>query len=264
MVKIPIKITKQITLIFFCLLLLGCKVSLYSELSEKEGNEILAVLLDGNIPATKIANKDNLISIQINSNDVSRAINLLKSYGYPKEKYTSMGTIFAKDGLISSPVEEKARYTYSMSQELAATLSLIDGVIQARVHVVLPQESDGLSDTKYPSSASVFIKYTQELDLSGFVAKVKTLVANSIEGLTIDKITVSLFLATRLSPEDFLNPNNVVPNTTSNELQLNQVIIYSLIALLIIVLIAVLYQLTAYSSNKPKWMINLLKKFQKK
>jgi hypothetical protein len=74
---------------------------------------------------------------------------------------------------------------------------------------------------------------------------------------------VSLFLATRLSPEDFLNPN-IVPNTATDELQLNQTIIYSLIALLIIVLIAVLYQLTTYSSNRPKWMIDLLKKFQKK
>jgi fructose-specific phosphotransferase system IIC component len=66
-----------------------------------------------------------------------------------------------------------------------------------------------------------------------------------------------------LSPEDFVNPN-VVQNEKSDELQVHQILIYSLIALLVIVLIAVLYQLTTYASNKPKWLTDLLKQFQKK
>ena len=45
----------------------------------------------------------------------------------------------------------------------------------------------------------MFIKYTPELELAGFIPKVKTLVANSIEGLSLDKIAVSLFPATRIN-----------------------------------------------------------------
>ena len=181
------------------LLLVGCKVELYSGLSEKEGNEMLAILLDGGIDTDKLQDKDKNLTLKVSAEEVSKAIKLLKSFGYPREHFSSIGDIFPKDGLISSPTEERARYTYSMSQELSSTLSMIDGVINARVHVVLPQETDSLTEIAYPSSASVFIKYTPELELVGFIPKVKTLVANSIEGLSLDKIAVSLFPATRIN-----------------------------------------------------------------
>lgn len=190
---------KAICLVAMVLFLAGCKVELYSGLQERESNEMLSILLDHDIPSEKLLDKDKLATLIVDANDVSRSIKVLNSLGFPKERYSSIGDIFPKDGLISSPTEERARYTYSMSQELSSTLSMIDGVVTARVHVVLPQESDSLTDVTYPSSASVFIKYTSELELSGFIPKIKTLVANSIEGLSLDKITVSLFPATRLN-----------------------------------------------------------------
>ncbi len=154
---------------------------------------MLSVLMDHGIKVEKTLDKEKMVSLTVPTDDVSRSIKLLKAEGYPRDKFSSVGEIFPKDGLISSPTEERARYTYSMSQELSSTLSMIDGVITARVHVVLPHEGNSLDDVGYPSSASVFIKYTPDLDLSGFSLKVKTLVANSIEGLSLDKITVSLF-----------------------------------------------------------------------
>ncbi|WP_330924629.1 type III secretion system inner membrane ring lipoprotein SctJ [Candidatus Sororendozoicomonas aggregata] len=192
-------INRGFFIILISLLLAGCKVELYSGLSEKEGNEMLAILLDGGIETEKLQDKDKNLTLKVPADDVSKAIKLLKSFGYPREHFSSIGDIFPKDGLISSPTEERARYTYSMSQELSSTLSMIDGVINARVHVVLPQDTDSLTEIAYPSSASVFIKYTPELELAGFIPKVKTLVANSIEGLSLDKIAVSLFPATRIN-----------------------------------------------------------------
>ena len=218
------------------LLLLGCKVELYSGLNEREGNEMLAILLDNNIPSEKLVDKDKVVTIMVNSPDVSRSIKILSSLGFPKEKYSSIGDIFPKDGLISSPTEERARYTYSMSQELSSTLSMIDGVITARVHVVLPQEQDSLTDVNYPSSASVFIKYTPELELAGLVPKVKTLVANSIEGLSLEKITVSLFPATRLNSGGFSGASTetvLFVDVDSQSARMVRVMVYSLIVLLI-------------------------------
>ena len=192
-----------------CLLLLsGCKVQLYTGLTEKEGNDMLAILLDNDIPADKAIDKEGIVTLTVGTDDVSRSIRLLRSHGFPKDRFSSVSDIFPKDSLISSPVEEKARYTYSMSQELSATISMIDGVLTARVHVVLPQDG-GSNEDHFPSSASVFIKYTPELELAGFVPKVKTLVANSIEGLSLDKITVSLFPSSQVAPDRTLLPQEI-------------------------------------------------------
>ena len=192
-----------------CLLLLsGCKVQLYTGLTEKEGNDMLAILLDNDLPVEKAIDKEGIVTLTVSTDDVSRAIRLLRSHGFPKDRFSSVSDIFPKDSLISSPVEEKARYTYSMSQELSATLSMIDGILTARVHVVLPQDG-GSNEDNFPSSASVFIKYTPELELAGFVPKVKTLVANSIEGLSLDKITVSLFPSGQVTTERMLLPQEL-------------------------------------------------------
>lgn len=238
--------------------LLGCKVELYSGLDEKEGNEMLAILLDNGVPSEKLVDKDKIVTIMVNGGDVARSIKILSSLGFPKEKYSSIGDIFPKDGLISSPTEERARYTYSMSQELSSTLSMIDGVVTARVHVVLPQEQDSLTDVNFPSSASVFIKYTPELELAGLVPKVKTLVANSIEGLSLEKITVSLFPATRLNGGGFDRPAtesvlfmDVAPGSAG----MMRTIVYSLIVLLLLALGAGGYFF---------WMLEQKKKKKKK
>ena len=223
-------------IIMFSLILAGCKVELYSGLSEKEGNEMLAILLDAGVATEKLLDKDKNVTLMVDTNDVSRSVKLLRSYGFPKEKYSSIGDIFPKDGLISSPTEERARYTYSMSQELSSTLSMIDGVITARVHVVLPQEQDTITDVNFPSSASVFIKYTPELELAGFIPKVKTLVANSIEGLSLDKITVSLFPASRLNTDVLAKPSTdtvLFVTVNSNSAGPVRIVVYSLLFLLI-------------------------------
>lgn len=248
-------VVRGLSILFFCLALAGCKVELYSGLTEKEGNEMLAILLDSNISSEKVLDKDKMVTLMVDGNDVSRSIKLLRSYGYPKEKYSSIGDIFPKDGLISSPTEERARYTYSMSQELSSTISMIDGVITARVHVVLPQEQDSISDVNYPSSASVFIKYTPELELAGFIPKVKTLIANSIEGLSLDKITVSLFPASRLNAELLSKPATdtvfFIP-VNANAASSVRVLVYSLIFLLVAALAGAGYLFWAMQMKRKK------------
>ena len=103
-----------------------------------------------------------------------------------------MGDVFQKQGLVSTPSEERMRYIYALSQELSQTLRKIDGVIAARVHVVIPA-NDPLSDKVRPSSAAVFIKHRPDVDLRLLAPAVKEMVAHSIEGLTHDQVSLSLF-----------------------------------------------------------------------
>ena len=177
-------------LILVMLLLAACsKQELHRDLTENQANEVVAALSEAGISSSKEALEDNIWSVSVAEDDFSQAVQLLRTTGLPRERFDSLGDVFKKEGFTSSPLEERARLIYGLSQELSHTISEIDGVVQARVHLTLPQP-DPLSREVPLSSASVFIKYRPGFDLDSQTAAVKSLVANSIEGLSYDKVSV--------------------------------------------------------------------------
>ncbi|CRL98209.1 type III secretion system inner membrane ring lipoprotein SctJ [Pseudomonas marginalis] len=162
----------------------GCsdRVELHRQLSEQEANEVVAELADKHIRAQKIPAKDGVV-VAVNATDIGRAVRTLEAAGLPRMARTTLGDTFRKEGVISTPLEERARYIYALSQELEATLSNIDGVIIARVHVVLP-ERIAPGEPVQPASASVFIKHDPRLDPDNIRARVRRMVASSIPGMT--------------------------------------------------------------------------------
>jgi len=176
----------------------GCKEILYSGLTERDANEMIAVLSLAGIEAGKQTEKGDLYALQTEKKHFAQAIGVLKDYGYPKQQYESMGEVFKKEGLISSPLEERVRFIYALSQNVAETLTQIDGVVAARVHIVLP-ENNPFDEKIQPSSASVFIKHHPNIDLSHSKSDIKLIVEKSIEGLTYDKVTVVMLPAKSVS-----------------------------------------------------------------
>jgi type III secretion protein J len=213
--KIRLLSVLLIALVSLTLTACGGKVELLKDISEMEANEALAVLLDAGISAEKLPGKEGAVSLTVEKSQFSDAIRILNSEGLPHERYAKMGDVFRKEGLISSPLEERARYLWALSQELQATVSQIDGVVRARVHVVLPERASG-TDPSLPSSASVFIKYKAGYNLDESTAQIKRLVSNSIPGLSAEKVTVVMLPAAKRSePEPNPNPNpNANPNPT--------------------------------------------------
>jgi len=188
------RIAQFVSLLALSLVLAGCKAALYSGLNEQEANEIVAALSAGSIDARKEHVEGADWQVQVDENRVGTALELLKSQGLPHERYASIGDMFQKQGLVSTPAEERMRYIYAVSQELSSTLRQIDGVVSARVHVVIPS-NDPLSDKIRPSSAAVFIKHRPDVDLRLLAPAVKDMVAHSIEGLNADQVSLSLFEA---------------------------------------------------------------------
>lgn len=174
-------------------LLAGCsrKVELMAAMPEAEANEVLAALQNAHIDADKTPGKEGNVGVNIAADQVGRAVDLLREKGLPRERFAGMGQVFKKEGLISSPMEERARYLYALSQELGATLTQLDGVIVARVHVVLPERST-TGDPSVPSSAAVFIKHQEGYNLDTVQPQIRRLVTNSIPGLSADKVSIVL------------------------------------------------------------------------
>jgi type III secretion protein J len=187
---------KPLFALSLALALAGCKVGLYSGLNEQEANEIVAALSAEGIDAAKERIEGSNWQVQVDEARLGAALDVLRAQGLPHDRYASMGDVFQKQGLVSTPSEERMRYIYAVSQELSQTLRTVDGVVAARVHVVIPA-NDPLSDRIRPSSAAVFIKHRPDVDLRLLAPAVKDMVAHSIEGLTHDQVSLSLFEARR-------------------------------------------------------------------
>lgn len=192
------------------LMLSGCgeSVELHRQLSEQEANEVVAELADKHIRAQKVPAKEG-VTVRVSASDISRAVRTLEAAGLPKVARITMGQTFRKEGVISTPLEERARYIYALSQELEATLSNIDGVIVARVHVVLP-ERVAPGEPVQPASASVFIKHDPRLEPDNIRARVRRMVASSIPGMSTavdnsQKLTVVFVPATAYTEQQRLS-----------------------------------------------------------
>jgi type III secretion protein J len=171
--------------------LASCKSDLYTNLDQRHANEIVSTLRQHGIPAERAFGKGDRVSVSVEESRFAEAVAVLNDSGLPREEFATLGDVFKRDGLVSSPVQERAQMIFALSQELSRTVSEIDGVLSARVHLVLP-ENDPLRQQLVPSSASIFIRYQASMPVSDLVPQIKLLVANGVAGLSYDKVSVIL------------------------------------------------------------------------
>ena len=175
-------------------LLAGCdkEVALHSQLEERQANLVMAALLDGGISCHKTPGDEGMWNVMIPESRFAEAANLLERKGLPRRAYQGVSEVFKKTGMVSSPSEERIRFMDALAQDLSRTISGIDGVVAARVHVGLP-ENDPFAKNTLPSSAAVAIRSRWDADITDLVPSIKNLVKNSIEGLKYEKIAVTVF-----------------------------------------------------------------------
>ena len=162
------------------LMLAGCKTEVYRGLTETQANAMMAVLLKNGIEPEKTSDKDGY-SIAVESDRVTQTLELMRENNLPRSEFDTMGNVFAAKGMISSATEEKARMTFSR----------IDGVLTARVHVVLQTEDLATGKTT-PASAAVFLRHTPDSQAPGLIARIRELAANAVPGLSPDRVSVML------------------------------------------------------------------------
>ncbi len=199
-VKTRIKQTKRIVHLFGLVMLVGAltactkKIELQTNIAENDANEVVAALLREGIPAEKIATKTGA-SVMVADEHIARAMSILTANGLPRKQNMGLGDIFKKEGMISTPLEERARYIFGLSQELERTLSQMDHIVTARVHVVLP-ERVAPGEPIMPSSAAIFIKHRKEFNADVVLPSIRRLVSTSIPGLSnLDKEKISVIFS---------------------------------------------------------------------
>jgi flagellar M-ring protein FliF len=157
---------------------------LYGGLSDTEAGKVVAALDDAKVPY-----KANGGSIYVPTDKIYSMRMQLASRGIPSGDGVGF-EIFDKPNFGISDFVQRANYTRAVEGELARTISQIDEVESARVMIVMPENRLLLDKNTYPT-ASVFVhvRGTSQLQPQS-INSIRFLVANSVEGLKPNHVSV--------------------------------------------------------------------------
>jgi flagellar M-ring protein FliF len=160
---------------------------LYGNLSDSDASGVVQALQTGGIEY-KLDNTSG--AIMVPAERVHDARLQLASQGLPQGKNSSFELISKDPGFGVSQFMENARYQYALESELARTISALQAVEAARVHLAIPQQSAFVRDRR-PASASVLLQLRAGHRLEPEqVSAIVHLVASSIPELDSDQVTV--------------------------------------------------------------------------
>ncbi len=194
--------------VLFSILLIftGCEKHepIANNVHEREANVIIVLLATKGIDAMKVpitstgagagAATQTMYNITVAPNKTVEAMAILNQNGLPRIQGTNLLELFAKQGLMTSEMEEQIRYHAGLAEELSNTIRKIDGVIDADVQLSFPPPETGIPGMgpEQKTTASVFVKHQGIIDdpNSHLVTKIKLLVSGSIGSLDINDVTV--------------------------------------------------------------------------
>lgn len=171
--------------------LTACSDDVYSGLTQREANEIIAVLAENGISASRSTSGETF-GVSIAGDAMPVATQVLRNAGLPREPYQTVTELFPGDSMIVTPFEQEARMAFALGQELSQTIETIDGVQTARVHVVLPRR-DLRDRIISDSSASIALHVSPEVDNTVLNEQVRLIVANAVPALSVDRVSITNF-----------------------------------------------------------------------
>ncbi len=173
---------------------LGCDATLASGLSEDEANQIVVALHGQGIGASKELSdgngEDALFVVRVPPEEVAPSLELMRAESLPRHDEPGLHEVFGEGGLVPTATEERARYVAAIGGELASSLESIDGILDARVHVAIPDTRRVALDEQRPRPrASVLVRYrgsSDELDEDA----VRVLVAGAVQRMQREDVAV--------------------------------------------------------------------------
>lgn len=161
-------------------------VLLYGKLDDGEAARVMAALDEAKIPyQTGRAGS----SVLVPADKVHQTRAQLAAKGIPRGEGVGF-EIFDKPNFGISDFVQRANYLRAVQGELARTIAQIDMVESARVMIVMP-ENRLLVDNQKKPTASVFVRIKGNGQLpASAVNSIRFLVANAVEGLPANSVSV--------------------------------------------------------------------------
>jgi flagellar M-ring protein FliF len=188
---------------------------LYGKLDDAEAAKVIAALSEAGVPH-QVSRGGGTISVPSDKVHLMRM--QLAAKGIPRGEGVGF-EIFDKPNFGISDFVQRANYLRAVQGELSRTIGQVDAIESARVMIVMPENRLLVDNTKKPT-ASVFIRVRGNAILPPQnVNAIRFLVANSVEGLTANNVSVVDNQGNVLSEN---NENDSVAGLTSTQLSARQ------------------------------------------
>jgi type III secretion protein J len=169
----------------------GCAVPVAAGLDEGQANRVVVALDKAGVGGDKEVDpaSEGRFRVMVEKDDAPRAIAALREEELPSPQVPGLLDAMGKGSLVPSQLAEHAQFVAGLSGELERTLSAIDGVLGARVHLSLPDKDPFREGPRPKATASVLLKHrgaTPPIDAH----EVKRLVAGAAPSLAPDDVAV--------------------------------------------------------------------------
>ncbi len=135
--------------------------------------------------------QNNGTAIAVQDNETSQARIALAGAGLLGNSQPNLNDVFSKTSLGESNFDQQVNYQRALQGQLAETIDSVQGVSGAQVNLVLPnQQNQIFGENSGASSAAVLLSGTSALDPSS-VRGIAQLVASSVPGLELSKVTIT-------------------------------------------------------------------------
>lgn len=172
-------------------MLAGCDEQIIHDLGEAEANRVVSRLSVAALDAHKVQQSDGRWAVAVPEDSILPALTFLESNRVLAPR--SQSSSGSKGGLVPSRQEQWFRYERAMAQSIEESLAAVAGVLEARVHVNLP-ENDPLFGAKKRDGGSGSVLLLIDASYGASNEEVSALVAGAA-GIAAERVTVLKSLA---------------------------------------------------------------------
>ncbi len=168
----------------------GCDAVLETGLSAEQADRVVVALDEASIGASKEASEGGEgYDVHVAASDTGHALAVLRAAELPRREDPGIDDLFAEASLVPTITEERARFTAAIAGELARSIETIDGVLDARVHLAVPEARLRAYDAAPEAPrASVLVKRERGAHLDE--RAVRSLVAFAVPGMRVEDVAV--------------------------------------------------------------------------
>jgi flagellar M-ring protein FliF len=158
---------------------------LYTDMDPRGAQQAAAELAAEKIPYQLDASET---TVRVPATLIDKARLGLAAKGLPQSGRLGF-ELFDKPNWVGSEFDEQVNYQRALEGELERTISSIEAVQSARVHLVLPHDSL-FQEQQRPAKASVVIKLARRGLSDAEAGSIRTLVSSAVDGLDPENVTL--------------------------------------------------------------------------